>query len=201
MNFLDWLTKRSKPLSKMDRRELRRQELLLQKERDRLLHRVERLAKEKQDLFGRGAKEKSPEVRRALAQEFELKTTEQLMLARQLNVRSKEMLTVSRLRMLRDNAQRSTLTGDTIGMIGEKDILRLSQMIEKDSITAEVYQERLDEILAAGAAVDDGAKGLTQAGQTVMNIWDKMDDGTLADPEEAFDEADRRVREQQKVAE
>jgi len=42
-----------------------------------------------------------------LAQEFELKTSEQLMLARQLNIRSKEMLTVSRLRMLRENADRA----------------------------------------------------------------------------------------------
>jgi len=101
MAFFEWLTKRKKPLSQMTRPELRRQELLLEKDRTQLLNRVTKLADQKQQLFERGAGEKTPEVRRMLAQEFELKTTEQLMLARQLNIRSKEMLTVSRLRMLR----------------------------------------------------------------------------------------------------
>ena len=99
MSLFEWLTKRKKSLSQMTRSELRRQELLLEKDRTQLLNRVTKLATQKQELFDRGAGEKTPEVRRVLAQEFELKTTEQLMLARQLNIRSKEMLTVSRLRM------------------------------------------------------------------------------------------------------
>jgi hypothetical protein len=199
MNFIEWLTKREKPLSKMTRRELRRQELLLGKERDRLLRRVEKIAKDKQTLFERGAQEKTPEVRRVLAQEFELKTTEQLMLGRQLNVRSKEMLTVSRLRMLRENTERTREAGSQLGLISEKDIMRLSQLIERDSISAEVYQERLDEILSIGAIADEEAKALTPAGETVMNIWNKLDAGAIADATEAFDEADRRVREQQQA--
>ena len=49
-------------------------------------------------------------------------------------------------------------------------------------------------------AVEEGAAGLSDAGQTVMNIWGKMDTGAIADPTEGFDEADRRVREQQSAA-
>lgn len=200
MNFLDWLTKRQKPLSKMSRRELRRQELLLEKDRNQLLLRVQKIAKEKQELFQRGAGEKAPEVRRVYAQQFELKTSEQLMIARQLNVRSKEVMTVSRLRMLRENAERSRAAGDRFGMISEKDIIRLGRLIERDAITAEVYQERLDEILSLGAEADETGQALTAAGKTVMNIWERMDDGSLSDANEAFDEADRRVREQQSAA-
>ena len=194
MAFLDWLVKRKKPLSKMTRSELRRQELLLDKDRTQLLNRVNKIAKEKQELFERGAREKMPEVRRALAQEFDLKTTEQLMLARQLNVRSKEMLTVSRLRMLRENADRAGVSNG-LGLISQVDMLRLGKLIEKDSIKAEVYQERLDEILSIGAAVDEGAAGLSEAGQSVMDVWDKMDAGAIADTADGFDEADRSVRE------
>ena len=201
MGFLDWLVKNKKPLSRMTRAELRRQELLMGKERSRLLNKVGKLAKEKHGLFERGAEEKSPEVRRVLAQEFETKTTEQLMIGRQLNIRSKEVMTVSRLRMIRENADRAKATGGLLGMVSEKDILRLSKLIENDEIKSEVYQERLDEVLAVGRAVDEGAAGLSEAGQTVMNIWDKMDAGTIADTEEAFDEADRRVREQQRAEE
>jgi hypothetical protein len=134
-----------------------------------------------------------------LAQEFEMKTSEQLMLARQLNIRSKEMLTVSRLRMLRENAERAALHGNRLGLISEKDLLRLSRLIENDAITAEMYQQRLDEVLAIGAGVDEGRAGLSEAGQSVLKVWEQMDTGLIKDRSEAFEEADRRVREQQKA--
>jgi hypothetical protein len=198
--FLDWLTGKQKPLSKMSRQELRRQELLLEKHRGMLLKRMERLTREKQGLFERGAREKSVEVRRTYAQEFEMKTTEQLMLSRQLNIRSKEMLTVSRLRMLRENAERAKLTGGRVGLIGQKDLIRLGRLIENDAVTTDMYQERLDDILALGSEVDEGRAGVSEAGESVMNIWSKMDHGLIEDQAEAFDEADRRVREQQSAA-
>ena len=194
MALLEWLTKRKKPLSRMTRSELRRQELLLEKDRTQLLNKITKIATDKQTLFERGAQERTPEVRRMLAQEFELKTTEQLMLARQLNIRSKEMLTVSRLRMLRENADRAGQS-NRLGLVSEADILRLGKLIESDAVKAEIYQERLDEILAIGAAVDEGAATLSEAGKTVMKVWEKMDAGAITDKTEAFDEADRSVRE------
>lgn len=200
MAFLEWLTKRKKPLSQMTRAELRRQELMLEKDRAQLLRRVTKLAKEKQGLFERGAEDKTPEVRRMLAQEFELRTTEQLMLARQLNIRSKEVMTVSRLRMMRESADRAGQSSK-LGLISEKDMLRLGKLIESDAVKSEVYQERLDEILSIGAEVDERAASLSDAGQTVMNIWEKMDNKVITDKTEAFDEADRSVRERQATPE
>ena len=192
--FFDWLTKRKKRLSQMSRSELRRQELLLEKDRKQLLNRVTKLAREKQNLFEQGSTEKTPELRRVFAQEFELKTTEQLMLARQLNIRSKEMMTVSRLRMLRENADRAGSSA-SLGLVRESDILRLGKLIESDAIKAEIYQERLDEILAVGASADEGASALNEAGRGVLDVWAKMDAGDLTDAQEAFDQADRSVRE------
>ena len=200
MSFLDWLVKRKKPLSRMTRSELRRQELLLEKDRTRLLNRITKLAGKKEGLFEKGAKEKAPEVRRVMAQEFELMTSEQLMVSRQLNVRSKEMMTVSRLRMLRENADRAVGVGGKLGLISEKDILRLGRLIENDAVKAEMYQERLDEILKLGAEVDEGAAGLSEAGETVMQVWEQMDHGAIEDAAQGFDEADRRVRERQSAA-
>jgi len=199
MNLLSWLTGKNKPLSKMTRPELRRQELLLEKERTQLLNRVQKIATEKQQIFEKGAIDKTPEVRRVLAQEFELKTSEQLMIARQLNIRSKELMTVSRLRMLRENAERAKARGGMLGLISEKDLVRLSRMIENDAVTSEMYQQRLDEILSIGMAADEGQAGLSNAGESVMKVWDQMDTGLIKDNAEAFDEADRRVREQQKT--
>lgn len=194
VSFVEWLTKRKKPLSRMTRSELRRQELLLEKDRNQLLRKVEKIAKDKQKLFERGAQERTPELRRILAQEFEIKTTEQLMIARQLNLRSKEMLTVSRLRMLRENADRAGQSSK-LGLVSEMDLLRLSRLIETDSVRTEVYQERLDEILTIGAGSEEGEAGLSEAGKSVVSVWEKMDKGDISDANEAFEEADRTVRE------
>lgn len=201
MGLFDWLTGKNKPLSRMNRSELRQQELLLEKERDQLLKKVEKLAREKQTLFQRGQAEKTPEVRRMLAQEFELKTSEQLMLGRQLNIRTKEAMTVTRMRMLRENAERTRAYGDRAGMISERDVMTLQRLIENDAVSTEMYQERLDEILVMGAEVDQGATGIGAAGQQVMDIWEKMDTGLISDAQEGFEEADRRVREHQMPAE
>jgi len=200
MQLIEWLTRRKKALSDLTRSELRRKELMLEKDRSRLMTRVKKLAAEKQELFEKGANEKTPEIRRVLAQEFELKTTEQLMLARQLNVRSKELLTVSRLRMLRESADRARATGSKLGLVSEKDLLKITKLIETDAVKAEVYQERLDEMLRTGARADEEAtRG--ESGSTVLDVWEKMDTGLIADTGEAFDEADRRVREEQAAAE
>jgi hypothetical protein len=200
MNFLEWMTGRAKPLSQMTRSELRRQEIMLEKDRTQLLNRITKLGREKHELFERGSFEKAPEVRRTLAQEFELKTTEQLMLGRQLNIRSKEMLTVSRLRMLRENADRAG-QGNRLGLISEGDILRLGKLIETDAVKAEVYMERLDEILSMGARVDEGNATIGESGKAVLDVWEKMDTGVISDKAEAFDEADRSVREKQAAPE
>jgi len=193
MGLFDWLTNKSKSLSEMTRSELRKQELLLQRERDQMIKRISQLAEQKQKVFEKGKAEKSPEVRRVLAQEFDLKTTEQLMASRQLNIRSKEALTVTRMRMLRENADRAEKRGSKLGMISEKDLVALEKMIENDKITAEMYQERLDDMLNTG--LSEGESALTPGTQQVLDIWEQMDTGLIDNEAQAFDEADRRVRE------
>jgi len=199
MGLFDWITNGKKPLSQMSRTELRRQELMLNRDRDRLMKRVSDLAKTKQEIFERGKEEKTPEVRRMLAQEFDLKTTEQLLVSRQLNIRSKEALTVTRMRMLRENTDRAKASGSNLGLVSEKDLVALEKLIANDSITAEIYQDRLDSMLHIEA--DETGASLTEGSRQVMDIWEQMDTGLITDPAQGFDEADRRVRERHKSAE
>ena len=105
MALIDKLFGKKKTLSELNRQELRKEEILLAKQRDRLFKKIETIATDKQKIFQQGATQKSPELRKALAQEFELKTQEQLMAARELNLRSKELMTVSRLRMVKENTR------------------------------------------------------------------------------------------------
>jgi hypothetical protein len=194
MAILDRIFGKKKSLSELDRQELRKEEILLTKQRDRLFKRVEQISTDKQKIFQHGATQKSPELRKALAQDFELKTQEQLMSARELNLRSKELMTVSRLRMVKENQQRGKALGRL--NITDKDVARISGWIEDDSVTQDMYVDRLNQILDIGAQSDKDAlasAGLTSAGQELMNIWDEMDRGSLKQ-DEAFDQADQAVR-------
>ena len=200
MALIDKIFGRKKTLSELDRQELRKEEILLTKQRDRLFKRIEQISLDKQKIFKQGATQKSPELRKALAQDFELKTQEQLMSARELNMRSKELLTVSRLRMVKENTEK----GRALGRLNltDKDVAKISQWIEDDSVSQDMYLERLNTILDLGAQSDKdamAAAGLTSAGQELMNIWNEMDRGAMKE-DEAFQEADRAVRRKQAPA-
>ena len=171
MALIDKLFHRKKTLSELDRQELRKEEILLTKQRDRLFKRIEQISLDKQKIFKQGATQKSPELRKALAQDFELKTQEQLMSARELNLRSKELLTVSRLRLVKENNER----GRALGRLNltDKDVAKISQWIEDDAVSQDVYVDRLNQILDIGQQADKDAlasAGLTSAGQELMNI-------------------------------
>ena len=194
MALIDKIFGKKKSLSELNRQELRREEILLEKQRDRLFKKIEQIGTDKQKIFQQGATQKSPELRKSLALQFEMKTQEQLMVARELNLRSKELMTVSRLRMVQENRQK----GKALGRLNvtEKDVARISQWIEDDAVRQELYSERLDQILELGEQADRDALAGTQlkdAGQEIMSIWNDMDRGTLKQ-DEAFEEADKAAR-------
>jgi hypothetical protein len=194
MALIDKIFGRKKSLSELDRQELRKEEILLTKQRDRLFKKITTISQDKQKIFQQGAQQKSPELRKALAQDFEFKTQEQLMAARELNLRSKELLTVSRLRMIKENTDRGRALGRL--NVTDKDVAMISQWIEDDSVSQDMYLERLGTILDLGAQSDKdavAAAGLSSAGSELMNIWNEMDRGQMKE-EEAFDEADKAVR-------
>src|SRR5256886_11715635 len=133
MALIDKIFGKQKSLSELNKQELRREEILLTKQRDRLFKKIETLSTSKQKIFQQGATQKSPELRKALAPTLELKTQEQLMAARELNLRSKELLTVSRLRMVKENTERGRAMG-RLNLTG-KDVAKISQWIEDDAVT------------------------------------------------------------------
>ena len=194
MALINKLFGKTKTLSQLTPQELRKEEILLTKQRDKLFKQIEQISSDKQRIFEQGAKQKSPELRKALAQDFELKTQQQLMNARELNLRSKELLTVSRLRMVKENAGK----GRALGRLNltDKDVAKISGWIEDDAVTQDVYQDRLSALLDLGTQADKDAlegAGLSQGGQELMNIWNEMDRGGIKQ-DDAFAEADRAVR-------
>jgi Asp-tRNA(Asn)/Glu-tRNA(Gln) amidotransferase B subunit len=197
MALIDKIFGKKKTLSELSKQELRKEEIIIGKQRDRLFKRIEEIANNKQKIFQQGATQKSPELRKALAQQFELKSQEQVMVARELNLRSKELMTVSRLRIL----QETKSSGKTLGRLNvtDKDMARITSWIEDDAVSQDMYQERLDQILELGAQADKDSlaqAGLTSAGQELMHLWDQMDQGHLKETE-ALEEAEKTIRRKQ----
>lgn len=194
MALINKLFGKTKTLSQLTPQELRREEILLTKQRDKLFKQIEQISGDKQKIFEQGAKQKSPELRKALAQDFELKTQQQLMNGRELNLRSKELLTVSRLRMVKENNAK----GRALGRLNltDRDVAKISGWIEDDAVSQDIYQDRLNAMLDLGSQSDKDAlegAGLSQAGQELMSIWGEMDRGGIKQ-DDGFAEADRAVR-------
>jgi len=201
MGFLQGLLKRPTPLFKMPSEEIRKREILAQSGVRQLTTKMEKLATEKKALFDQGSKDATPEIRKMLAQQFEIKTTEQMMVGRELNTRSKEHLLMSRMRMMKQSQERAKAKGAAGLQISAADVSKLSAMIENDALTAEMYNERLDNLLAIGVQADEEMAGLGEAGMAVMRAWGRMDDGILTDTNEAFNEADRMAKEVSRASE
>jgi hypothetical protein len=195
MDFFTWLTTKRKTLGTMSATELRAQEMMLENERNRMQGKISKLAQDKQKVIEQGAKEKTPELRRTFAQQYDMLHTEQMMISRQLNIRSKEYLTVARLRMLRENAASSAAGAMGRTLIRESDMSLIERLIENDRVSSEVYQERLDRILEMGQEADSATAGVSPAAAELLKIWGDMDSGLIKDTGEAFDEAEKRVRE------
>ncbi len=194
MALIDKIFGHKKTLSQLNPQELRKEEILLTKQRDKLFKRMEQIGSDKQKIFQQGATQKSPELRKSLAQQFEMKTQEQLMAARELTLRSKELMTVSRLKMVKENNESGRATGRL--NLTDKDVVKISQWIEDDAVSQDVYRDRLDTLLDLGSQADRDSMesaGLTSAGQELMNIWNDMDKGAVK-PEQAYDAADKAVK-------
>lgn len=189
---LNIFEKKQKPLGKMDLPELRKAELLAESRRRTLERKATRLAKKKQETFERGAKAASSELRRTLAQQFDMTTTEELMVGRQLCIVSKEVMIVSRVRAVKQNAGASAV-------VRPQDLKGIETEMDRDSAAARAYQEILDEALEAGT-IDEGELGLSEAGKDVLAAWEGLDTGAIADTETAMAEADRNTRERMSAA-
>jgi len=197
MALIDKIFGRKKTLSDLNKQELRKEEILIGKQRDRLFKRIEEIATAKQKIFQQGATQKSPDLRKALAQQFELKSQEQVMVARELNLRSKELMTVSRLRIIQEGRQ----TGKALGRLNvtDRDMAKITAWIEDDAVSQDMYQERLDQILELGAQADKdslASAGLTSAGNELMHLWEEMDRGVIKE-DEALEEANKAIRRKQ----
>ena len=79
--------------------QVKREEIKLGIRETQTLSKLEKLEKEREDIFAKGLKIKSPPRRRQLARLYEMKSSGVKMMERELGVLSKEITTISALKL------------------------------------------------------------------------------------------------------
>jgi hypothetical protein len=105
MGILSWF-RRDRRITEFTPEELRREESRLQIREGQSIARLERLDRERQDVFRRGFEVKSSVRRRVLARKYEEKKSEIDLVEREVLRLSKEILTVSALRHVQERRGR-----------------------------------------------------------------------------------------------
>jgi hypothetical protein len=177
--------------------QVKREEIKLGIRESQTLAKLEKLEKEREDIFAKGLKIKSPPRRRQLARLYEMKSSGVKMMERELGVLSKEITTISALKLALERRHSSK---DGVARILERvDEAKLMTYLEDDKISQEMYLEKLNGVLST---VTEGANQITEElgkeGSEVMDVWQKMDEGEIENFSDGLKLADKAVREKEK---
>ena len=173
--------------------QVKREEIKLGIRETQTLAKLEKLEKEREDIFAKGLKIKSPPRRRQLARLYEMKSSGVKMMERELGVLSKELTTISALKLALERRQSSKdgvsrilerqrqvpAAQNVLQRLKEEDLMKLTTLLEDDKISEEVYSQKLDLLLGvvndpAYESADIGNEGLE-----VLKTWEQMDEGEL----------------------
>lgn len=179
--------------------QVKREEIKLGIRETQTLAKLEKLEKEREEIFAKGMKIKSPPRRRQLARLYEMKSSGVKMMERELGMLSKEITTIAALKLALERRQSSK---EGVSKILERvDEARLMTYLEDDKISQEMYLEKLNGVLSS---VTDSAGQITEElgkeGSEVMDVWQKMDEGEIENFSDGLKLADRAVREKEKKA-
>ena len=197
MGMLEFLGLKRKELS-LD--QVKREEIKLGIRENQTLSKLEKLEKEREDIFARGMKIKAPSRRRQLARLYEMKASGVKMMERELSVISKELTTIAALKLA---LERQQMSKDGVSrLLNRVDEAQLMTALEDDKISQEMYLEKLNGVLST---VTDGATQITEdlgkEGSEVMNVWQRMDEGEIESFQDGLKLADKAVREKEKKSE
>lgn len=193
MGFFDIFRKRRNHMGLED---VRREEIRLGIKESQTIAKLEKLEKEREDIFSKGSKIKSPSRRRQLARLYDMKSSGARMLERELAILSKEITTIQAVKMALER-QKSGKEGVS-KILQRVDEAELMTLLEDDKISQEMYLEKLSSVLSTvSEAPLSGIENLGKEGNEVMDVWQKMDEGEIESFDEGLKIADKKVREKQ----
>ena len=89
-------------------------------------------------------------------------------------------------------------TGDTsiLRKMGGTEIETLAELCANDEISEELYAEKLTDVLGLLEEPEgDPLSGMGTGAKSVLDVWERMDEGVIGSVEEGFSEAQDRMKE------
>jgi hypothetical protein len=177
MAIIDFF-KKPKRLKDLTVEDIRREEIHLNVKESQALGKLDKLDREKEEIFGRGAKMKSPVRRKQLARMYQQTLSEIQTTEHELARVGKEILTIGAIKLSfeRKKEREKSLLGK-LAMVNEEE---LQQLLEDDKISHELYMDKLGNLIGiTDEASRDIVKDVGKEGAELLDIWQKMDDGEI----------------------
>ena len=143
MGFLQLIGVKQKNLSL---EQVKREEIKLGIRENQTLSKLEKIEKEREDIFAKGMKIKAPSRRRQLARLYDAKSAGVKNMERELALISKELSTISALKLALER-QKRTHEGLS-SPLHKVDESELMTYLEDDKVTQEMYLEKLNSVLS-----------------------------------------------------
>ena len=178
MSILGKIFKGPKGLGRLSLEDVRVEEKRLEIRENQHLAQIDKLDKQREEVFHQGAKNKSPARRRIYARRFNDTSQRISLIERDLSRVVKELMTLNRIRGVLER-QRQIPVKNVLQGMKEEDLVQLSTMLEDDKVGEEVYMQKLDSLLGV---VNDPAyesADLGNDGMEVLKTWEQMDEGEL----------------------
>ena len=187
------LFSRKKRLSKLTLKDIRYEEKRLEIRENQMIAKMDKVEKEREEMFHQGAKTRSASRRRIYARRFSHLSQRSTMTERELMRVAKELLTVGRLRSI---LERKAGVGGTsvLEKISDDDMVKLSSMLEDDRISEEMYVQKLDVTLGVISDPAYETAEIGEEGMEVLKTWERMDEGEID-----FDDALKQAAEAEKT--
>lgn len=193
MSLLDFFRKspRGRPALSLD--EVRHEQARLDIRENQCIARIEKLEREKDEIFAKGAKLKSGFRRKQLARMFNQKQGQIVQLEREHNRLSKEAMTLSVLR--RALERQKDLREGVLGLLNRVREEELQALLENDKIGYDLYMEKLNNLLGvAEPPLTDVMQEVGKEGMELIDIWQKMDEGEIESAEAGMKLAEKAVK-------
>ncbi len=183
---------------KVTAQDIRIEKVRLEQREKKMAADIESMAKEKEDLFRKGAETNSKSLRMIYARKFE-ETTKRLQMMERESIRLwKEVRVISALNHVMERTKGSG--GERLlHKLTDGQMMDLMRLIDADDIKGEVFSDRLNEMLGIMDSADSNKEQVGTEGQELLSIWEKMDEGEM-ELDEGLKKADEETKKKSKEA-
>ncbi|HLG42382.1 MAG TPA: hypothetical protein VI643_03370 [Planctomycetota bacterium] len=182
---------------KITSQDIRLEKIRLERREQKMAGELEKLSKEKEELFRKGAETSSRSLRMIYARKFEEVTKRVQMMEVESNRLWKQVRLITALEFAYERSGRGT-EGSLLARLGDRQVTEILKLVDADDVRGQVFMDRLDEILGTVDAALGKEEPIGAEGKEILRVWEKMDEGSLEFEEglkKASEEAGKKQKE------